>query len=118
MKIVDAKCPVCNRMINEINKSNAKFNDDYICIYCINVINKKRGGKISAININLEELQAIVKQDKKNKIIAVIILLVIIIFGVFFIKKIVQNEPEEVTCQTKEECDYEEYWETVRNSKN
>lgn len=57
-------CPVCNKKLNNSNKSNAKFNEYTICKSCIKKINEYRGGEISTNHIYLEDLQKIVNGEK------------------------------------------------------
>ena len=61
---LDSKnCPVCNKKLNNSNKSNAKFNEYTICKNCIKKINEHRGGEIPTDHIYLEDLQKIVRGD-------------------------------------------------------
>ena len=57
-------CPVCNKQLNNSNKSNAKFNEYTICKSCIKKINEYRGGEIPIDHIYLEDLQKIVNEKK------------------------------------------------------
>lgn len=115
-EIINKICPVCGKEISIYNRSNAKFNDDYICNKCIRIINKHRGGEKESKNIKLEYLQKIVKEDKKYTIIASIIILAILIGIVMFIISIF-NKPEE-KCQTTEECWEESYHKIWSESEN
>ncbi len=56
-------CPVCNKKLNNSNKSNAKFNEYTICKSCIKKINEHRGGEIPTDHIYIEDLQKIVRGD-------------------------------------------------------
>lgn len=53
-------CPICNVELNEENISNAHFNDDFICISCIQAINEYYGGEKSQEKVYLDDLQRIV----------------------------------------------------------
>ena len=62
------KCPVCGEKITNYNRSNAKFNNDYICKNCTYIINKCRGGEKSEDGIFLEDLQKMVRNFEKENL--------------------------------------------------
>lgn len=59
------RCPVCEKEIENIELSNARFNEERICQRCIDIINFERGGEKPG-TVFLNDLQDIVNNYNKK----------------------------------------------------